>query len=230
MNSIKRFFVVVLCLSTLVFSESALSQDNSPVKNGWPCLREVCLGDDISKLKGIKWEAVDTRGAVRLNIGREWNDRVIAVPYVKKMVTPYIALRAFDGKAIAALSQAAVCDDRFLFLTGKYKSRSGQETEVAIEPFPSEDGSSQRFLVTHVRRIFSGNFTEEQMNDLRNKVDALYKGVEKFQLMSNNRLPRYELPEPYKKELNFYFPEHDVLKKRNDLLKYPGCNSRPILD
>jgi hypothetical protein len=157
------------------------------VRDGRPCLNGICVGDEISKLSGIKWAQATFNGRPISTMKMD-NDKA----YVEKLLEDfapssapavaaaqrYLRFGLFDTQGINKLSKVTgFCKPRVLDFSGVYYSDRGYETKVTVNVFAGEEPSSQVLRVRSITRLYSGNHTKEEMNELYNEFKERYKAA-----------------------------------------------------
>lgn len=242
-------------LPTTFFLVSALAGAviAQPVeKNGLPCAQELCIGDGLEELRGIKWikaqsaqdfetkaqmskiDAVfnwyiDTPPA-RVKKGRQLLDAlsyVKADPNVVSKLGLYLTYSRFDSAVLNQLSEIKTTCAR-LELVGRFNSENGFPTTVNINLIPSPDGGEQKWKVTRISRFFPENMTKEQAVAL-NKV--FYETYRDFPTGGNTKGAWAKLESPMPSALmgqtatTMTLYGYKLLDQQNtsNFLKHPEC-------
>lgn len=158
-------------------------------------MKEICLGDGLAELKGIKWiRAQSSNGFIWGEPMNELNGKFADAPVAKddwhwkrffplfkgneqdvRKAVPYLFTERFDGGALPLIGKIdAYCSGIPQKLSGRYDSESGHPTVVQIEMLPSTDGLTESWVVTSITRFFPGNITEQQSRELRASIYATY--------------------------------------------------------
>jgi hypothetical protein len=187
----KCFAVSTIFLGSVVLAERAVAQDNPATKDGNPCIEEICINDEVKNLPQLNWEKVNIRTKT---LG--FSFAVVGDPGAVKVFSSYLNVGSVDGTGLRALAKiqgfcqsplgGGLTDSRIL--SGKYLNKKGQSVAVDFAFVPSEDGKSQKFLVTKIyKQIAKGTFTDEQILDLQSQAQVKY--TKYFQ--ESNGSPRY---------------------------------------
>jgi PI31 proteasome regulator N-terminal len=160
------------------------ANDNEFIKNGLPCLSGVCIGDDITQIKGINWlsqHPVIKKDFRQANAGEVnlLRGAFKAPDSTLQQIANSIVAGTFDSNGIASLTKVqASCDKLFVLNTiAHFKSQSGHLTQVLFQPTANSNTSEQVFRVTNINRAFEDAVTEKQKQDLSNALASSYKSV-----------------------------------------------------
>lgn len=185
---------ITLLLVLLGISYQARAEEF--VKDGNPCLNDICIGDTMDTLMQKKIPWMQVKGYSGENYAKYKlipND----VERVKKLVAPqsennyknaifYISTPSsfgsndgsgsFDARGLEQISKVhGFC--RKLTLEGKFKSKSGYLTTVSMTLVPSDDGTSQSFFVRHIIRDFPRNTTVDDKFQVESEFTERYRSV-----------------------------------------------------
>jgi hypothetical protein len=156
------------------------------IKNGYPCLSGVCIGDDITQIKGVNWETINPilKSSLRSASDSEVADlrkKLIAPDSSLRQIASALSSNIFSANAIAALGGVEVACAPFgtfgITNTAYFKSQSGQITKVVFEPAAKENQPKQVFRVTTIFRNYVDAVTEKQKDDLREALEKSYYPV-----------------------------------------------------
>jgi hypothetical protein len=161
------------------------------VRNGMPCVEEVCVGDDVLKLEHVAWQpAVNPTNGQPLSesrASRMYTDRLKVIlrgdEAAIEAVAPYWYLRRFDSEGFRVLAGVrAVCEDLGVAgrLRATYIDRQGRMTEVHFEPVSSDEGKSQRFLVVAIRSYVGGDTDPSRLKRIGAELLAQYEGFNTY--------------------------------------------------
>ncbi|MEQ1738412.1 MAG: hypothetical protein ABL884_00755 [Methyloglobulus sp.] len=169
-NKMKLFILILLMFF------HALSYAEVFVKDGFPCVTELCIGDGLSELKNIQWDTVNL------------NDKSLSqseIDEIKKrymgefsdQVFPYLLVRKFDKGALPLLSGiTTLCSNNDAFLAGVYVTSAGNPTEVLIRLLPiSNDSTEQRWTVVNIRRFVNKSMNEQDIVAAERQLSERYK-------------------------------------------------------
>lgn len=161
------------------------------VRNGMPCVEEVCVGDDVLKLANVAWQpAVNPTNGQPLSesrASRMYTDRLKVIlrgdDAAIEAVAPYWYLRRFDAEGFRVLAGIrAVCED--LGVSGRlratYIDRQGRTTEVHFAPVSSDESKSQRFLVAVIRSYVGGDVDPSRLKRIGAELLAQYQGFNTY--------------------------------------------------
>ncbi|QAU34485.1 hypothetical protein [Janthinobacterium sp. 17J80-10] len=208
---------------------------NEGIKNGMPCLGEICIGDEIASLSNIKWEPSKTliigkplsTMKVSDNLIQEWKAKVAPSAHgALAGAVPYLSQKTFDNHGIAKLSKVnGFCDRIDLNLSGKFKSESGYETRVSVNVEPGSDPSTQALRVNTIIRSYPQGMTTAQQNELKEQFKQRYAGIPGI-YEGKMTDPKWKFEGS---ELWLMGPATTTVKR--DMLKqYPGCLKTVKLD
>jgi hypothetical protein len=156
------------------------------IKNGYPCLSGVCIGDDITQIKGVNWETINPilKSSLRSASDSEVADlrkKLIAPDSSLRQIASALSSNIFSANAIAALGGVEMACAPFgtfgMTNTAYFKSQSGQITKVVFEPAAKENQPKQVFRVTTIFRNYVDAVTEKQKDDLREALEKSYYPV-----------------------------------------------------
>lgn len=187
----KCFVVSTTFLGNVALAGQAVAQDNPAIKDGNPCIEEICINDEVKNLPQLNWEKVNIRIKT---LGYPYT--TIGDPGALKVFSSYLNVGSVDGTGLRALAKIqGFCQSPLGggltsrgTLSGRYLNKKGQSVAVDFEFVPSEDGKSQKFLVTKIyKQIAKGTFTDEQIRDLQSQAQVKY--TKYFE--TSNGSPRY---------------------------------------
>lgn len=167
---------------------SNMSRTNEYWKNGLPCIAEICVGDGISSLKKVQWDraAYGTppgmatkyfsdgpaiKGSLQVEILK--NSDLFRGDLKNTVV--YLNNKGFDGKFLMHAHSLVACRGFANWLGGRFTSKSGNPTEVAIglEPIPG-GGGKQEWIVTAISRTFPQVKSNKQMDETVEEMQKRY--------------------------------------------------------
>lgn len=166
------------------------------VKDGNPCLNDICIGDNMATLMQKKIPWVQVKGYSGESYAK-YKPNSIAINRVKELVSPqpesnyknaifYLTTPSivgsgngggsFDARGLEQISKVhGFCSK--LTLEGKFKSKSGYLTTVSMTLVPSDDGTSQSFVVRHIIRDFPRNTTVDDKFQVESEFTERYRSV-----------------------------------------------------
>lgn len=150
------------------------------VKNGMPCVAEICLGDGIAELRKVKWDKVNKAppAYVKLDFAElEKNFRgnlTSSAPYL--ISTELSGSRVyFDNQALPNLEKVvANCGFKTPSFSGTFTTQSGNPTTVGIALIPSSDNSEQKWMVVGISRHFPNAISSQQHQEINDQLNARY--------------------------------------------------------
>lgn len=155
----------------------ATSANSEDVKNGIPCVAEVCLGDGIAELKKVKWDKVkkETVNKPLLEyVSKNFRGNLKAsTPYLRRGYSGNTGV--FDNQALSYLD-AVIADcvtQSYTLLSGTFTSKVGNPTEVVIRLVPSQDNQTQKWTVVVIRRTFKTQ-SGQQSNEVTAQLKERY--------------------------------------------------------
>lgn len=159
------------------------------VKEGLPCVAELCIGDDVLQLaEDLAWQpVVNPANGVPLAASR------VSTAYLDHLklavrgpdaaveaVAPYWVLRRFDADGLRALSAIrAICGTLGFAgrLQASYLGGAGELTEVGFEPIASADAAQQRFRIVEIRRFPPPGTDAAQLQAIAAAARSRYAGL-----------------------------------------------------
>ena len=147
------------------------------VKNGMPCLAEVCLGDGIAELQKIKWDKVkkETVNKSLLEyVNTNFRGKLKAsTPYLRRGFSGNTGI--FDSQALSNLHTviADCVTQSYTLLSGTFTSKAGNPTEVVIRLVPSQDNLTQKWTVVTIRRTYKTQ-SLQQSNEVIGQLKERY--------------------------------------------------------
>lgn len=223
---------IALFICAAVFSAAAMAEDY--VRDGRPCLSGICVGDEISTLAGIKWQAASFQGkpislkTTNADVKSLLNNFAPSAAAAVAAAAPYLLFNVFDGQAIPKLANVkGFCNPHGL--TGTFISDSGHNTEVEINVVPGADPSSQSLQVIRIVRIFpSSGYTSAQMSELSKQLEERYRGVRKGSPRGTE--PAWSFDTVFGYMLILWAPIVYGTQVGDQLMAYPGCGKSLKID
>lgn len=174
-------------LSSIASTAIAQSVEESPVnfeRKGKACVKEICLGDGIDKLKKIKWKKVEGLTSPTMK------KQIIAgslAHYKGNLEASWVYLHAkqFDSNTLKTLHQVkAVCNGFSKFLIGEYISEGGNPTRIEIMLIPTSfSGNAQEWKVSSIQRRYPKAVSEQQRASINSKLKKKYAAFDYKQYM-----------------------------------------------
>jgi hypothetical protein len=175
-TSIINYFVIsTAALSiNIILPGVAETIENPPIKDNNPCIEELCINDEVKSLVNLKWKKVTVSNG-------DYTSSLKAVgdPNAVKVFSRYWSIGRIDSIGLQALSKIkGFCQKpmELASLQGEYTNKKGQPVMVSFVAVPSEDGKSQKFIVTDIfKMILKEKVTEVQYEDLAAQAKARYQ-------------------------------------------------------
>jgi len=185
-----------LLMSALLLASCACASQpahalNPAVRDGMPCVEEVCIGDSIFSLRHIAWlEVKHPSTGASLAGGRvtaaylEQLRSVLRAPdAVIERVAPFWYLQRFDAAGLVALEGVhAVC--RSTGVSGRmqasYLHADDDETVVSFEPLPARDGGPARFVVVAIHRHWNRAADPGKLARIGAELRLRYRGLSPY--------------------------------------------------
>lgn len=152
-------------------------------KNKFPCIEDICLGDEITTLQNLPWEKVDFSKS-RANLKNQTVLKIYQDQFGKDFrgqisptIVPYLALGGFDRNALQALAGiTANCnsDSDRKIISGEYVSKGGNPTKVGLELTRKDlENAEQKWRVVYITRFVE--VPKDQVKDVVAQLQARYK-------------------------------------------------------
>lgn len=221
------------------------------VKNGYPCLSGVCVGDDITQIKGVNWESSNpifkTLGAKSAGDSRLASESEIADLRKKltasdsflRVIASALSSNIFNSNAIAALGNVDVACAPFDFYgisnAAYFKSQSGQITKVVFEPSPKENQPKQIFRITNIYRTYVDALTYQQQDDLMVALKKSYFPVlskaAQVGALKEGAFPGITIQRSSQKGVDLFLaePVNLRLNRKDLLLQNPQCGGSKVI-
>lgn len=137
-----------------------------------PCVKEVCIGDDLNKLRGIKFQPINSARLERVS-KRRMIERAEMYGYQNTDLPAYLALGEFDESVLTEMEKIkAACHPRNL-LEATYISDSGYKTGVQVGLWPDKSGN-MKWLVMGVSRAYKGIDSSSERDQLVQDLHEKY--------------------------------------------------------
>jgi hypothetical protein len=145
--------------------------DNPAIKNGNPCIEDVCINDELKDLGHIKWENL------RINKERSREVKAIGNPAAIKSLGYYFASGYLDAKGIKELNKIKGFCKKPYELNALYTDKKGRDVVVTFDFLPTKDRKSQKFFVRQIsQKLFNQTVTREQLENLEDQIKIKYPG------------------------------------------------------
>ena len=200
------------------------------VKNGQPCLNDVCIGDEISSLAKVKWDTAGVAfGGKRASAMKPDEKKVKELTdkfapssaAAVRDVANYMVFGAFDNDSIPKLAKVSgFCVPQTM--TGTFKSAEGHVTRVEISSEPGNAPAAQSWRVRSILRRFPKDLTPAQTQDLVTQFKQRYASVKQTSNQSDLKVPTWKFEED-RRELILFAPFGSGRKRKEQLRQYPGC-------
>ena len=184
MNLVAKQFASGLAVFLALHSGASMAGEYE--KDGWPCVRELCIGDRLDDLSKIKWEKVALkkqekkkpsttvaddvervfRGSRSAGVNGPSASMAVLVQYFES------SGGTFDSGLLKELPKLYTCNQ--LQLKGVFYTASGLKTEVTILLIPLPDAQSQEWRVVSITRYWQTSMTNDQRSTLISTVEGNY--------------------------------------------------------
>lgn len=163
-----RLFKVALTI--MLFG--ALMEAQPPLAAEMPCVKEVCIGDGLDKLRGIPFKAINPERAQRVS-KRKQIDRAEMYGLQSAELPAYLALGEFDENALDDMAKIKAACHPLNGLEGTYVSESGYRTNVQVGLWPDKSGN-MKWLVKGISRAYKGMKSRSESNQLVQDLQQKY--------------------------------------------------------
>ena len=210
-----------------IFSTSAMAAsipNNPDVKNGLPCFKEICIGDELQDLSHIHWSGQVRSKPMQFVVNQnlsDLNSSIIASDSVKKALAVYMGSFSteLNSKMVELLGQVdAFCKNPMGDITGHYTDPSkGFTTMVVFRAIANKPGEKQKLVATSIGRYFDTRYSSPQIDALFEDLSNRYSTIK-----VNNQFPvitRLEGGVVIRMPQNPFFGERE-------LMNYPGCTKK----
>lgn len=198
-------------------------------KNGWPCVKEICLGDGLDELRKLKWDKVSKASTMLVKrsmdeLKNNYRGQLIAsAPY---LVSNAGDILRFDNQTLSKLDEViAVCTET-PSLSGTFTTQSGNPTTVDIELIPTQDNNEHKWMVVSIKREFPMVSSNIQHEEIRAQLEARYgefKVVKIFgRTQKRTNAEAYYVGDGYSFRLDTQFPSN--ISERWQL--HPACGGK----
>ena len=187
-KSKKYSYVNSALLAISLISMQSICHAEEYVKNGLPCVKEICIGDGVDELTKVNWDRVNVKPNPKAFMYsayiKERDKELQAYIGNTKNFENYLGMGKFDSSTIGHLNEVtALCKTPPLAgLKGTYKSKDGNLTEVEIELIPDQqnfDSLTQSWVVTEIARTFKVA-SPQQREEVTKEMNSRYSLVDKY--------------------------------------------------
>jgi hypothetical protein len=223
MNKVLSALLIFLSGSShLLFASSVVFASSL---NGYPCIKNICVGDDIKNISGVNWIP-----ATKL-IKKPKPLQAIGNAASIKAFAPYWNSGQLDTKSIQLLSGIeGFCEAKYL--NSFEASYLNEENKLVIVNFGiliSDNGKSQKFIVKQIQRVlYVGQVTQSQIEEVkiqnRQKYPLFTKAnpmMPSANIFTAGKALYLDLSLPGMGPKSVGYPETDAM------LNFPGCVEKP---
>jgi hypothetical protein len=172
-------------------AHGAVAVFHPPVRDGMPCVEEVCVGDDVMTLRHVAWQEVSHPATGEPVMGsrvstdylRQLGTYLRAAPKVLEAVAPYWYLRRFDSHGLSVLAAvSAVCRGLSVAerLQAQYAASDGSQTVVTFEPVSRQPDRSPAFIVAAIHRYVDRSTDGQQLAILGAAMSKRYGAMSPY--------------------------------------------------
>jgi len=169
----KRLPFVLASLGALAWPVSSLATPELP------CIREVCVGDSLDRLKGIDWQPVNYSLKRLERMGKALRARRTRTyeGFDGDETPAFVILREFDGSTLDNLSNIrTACEPNEM--VGTFISGGGHKTQVHVSLLPEDDAGrmngQMRWRVKAITRLFRSLDSRQQRERVFSELNARY--------------------------------------------------------
>ena len=216
------------------------------IRDGFPCIQDVCVGQDITKVKGIQWLDANPRLSPQKLIPPT-PDQIARVgtvvktdPETLKILASADVQRVYGARALAALSRIeASCATMpyagpFGLLDAYFKSPAGHVTLVNFGPYsPPGDPKSQYYRIRNIYRFYATAITHEQRSELGRELEKQYEPVIRAHTFAYSRAGQFPSVH-FQSGTPLVVELHDRadlwMDANNRLLLHPKCGGTAKID
>lgn len=179
---------LILPLIALLLSCESFAAAEVFEKNGYPCMSNICIGDEASSLQSTTWKPVKVRAVTKDNLPRRIERTYRAKPEILLEAAPYLD-DGFDNQGLKAIEKVdASCE--MAVVTGSFTTDSGNETHVALMLIPDASLKKQKWVVYSITRKFPKVVSEAQMKETKATLDKRYANFEPSQIQKSKKKPK----------------------------------------
>lgn len=160
-----------MALSALLFGGIVLAQPLFAAD--MPCMKEVCIGDGLDKLRGIKFQPVNPERAERVSERRRIERTEMFGDFQGAAAPAYVVLGEFDENLLDDIAKIKTACHPLNGLEGTYVSESGYRTTVTIGLWPDKSGN-MKWLVKGIGRGYKGVKPGSESNQLIQDLQKKY--------------------------------------------------------
>lgn len=141
----------------------------------FPCVKEVCIGDGLDKLRRIDWQPVQyTQNRIeRIRKDERARRAKTYRGFGNDDVPSYLIVRVFDNDLLDDMARVKIaCKPNAL--VGSFNSEGGHKTDIHVSLLPSNDADSMVWRVTSINRVYKGLDNSSQRKQLHQELNARY--------------------------------------------------------
>ncbi|PKO46192.1 MAG: hypothetical protein CVU29_06560 [Betaproteobacteria bacterium HGW-Betaproteobacteria-22] len=141
----------------------------------FPCVKEVCVGDGLDKLRAIDWHPVHYTQKRVERIRKDERARRAKTyrGFSRDGVPSYLIVRVFDNDLLDDMAGVKIaCSPNAL--VGSFSSEGGHKTDVHVSLLPSNDADNMVWRVTSINRVYKGLESPSQRKQLHQELNARY--------------------------------------------------------
>lgn len=167
-------------LAVSLISIQSICHADEYVKDGKPCVKEICVGDGLGELSKINWKkSILLKPPQYFTFAIEHFNKDYRGDLKKSK--DYLLQKTFDSTALKYFSDVkAYCgNDFFSYPTGTYTSKDGNQTEVTISLEPDAinlDSLDQKWTVVKIRRQYMVK-SDQQRREIFEANNERYKSL-----------------------------------------------------
>ena len=180
----------MLVLGTAAASPAPEQPGIEYVRNDMPCMAELCVGDDATRLAHVPWKPATDSGTgarlANLRMPAQYLDRLQetlkAEPAVLHAIAAHWYFRSFDADSLRLLAELrAVCAP--VGVSGRpsaeYVDAEGFRTVVSFEPRAASPGATPTFIVAAVTR-YMPVLHKVHSRAIGKEMAARYRGIAQY--------------------------------------------------
>lgn len=163
-----KLFIIISLLFSIVFSHSTYAADN------FPCVKEVCIGDSLDKLRKINWQPINY-SLKRLERMRESERARRTKTYqgFDNDTPSYLIFREFDRDLLDEMSLIKIaCEPNQL--KGIFVSDAGHKTQVFVSLMHNGDSTNMVWRVSAINRTYQNLTDKSQRKQLHHDLNERY--------------------------------------------------------
>lgn len=171
-------FVSSTLLTVFLTSMQSISYADEYVKNGLPCVKEICVGDGLDELSKVNWDKSKLWKNPQYTkyVVERFNDNYRG--NLKKS-KDYIVQNTFDSTGLKYFSDVKASCLHDLNPVGTYTSKDGNQTKVTIGLVPDSkelDSLEQKWTVVWISRHYLVK-SDQQRSEIYEANKERYKSL-----------------------------------------------------